>query len=480
MADLSKNGMTEQGKRNPHEKKILKLKKDQIPNIVSEADEKVQQAIIWLLSNEQFFGNLIISLKRKRTFDIPTMAVYYDNGFHFIYNPVFALSLSKPNIVGIIKHELFHLIFKHISRKKGISDFEKWNIAADLAINSIIKDYIPEGGMFPDIKEFEHLKLEWLKNAEYYYNKLDEKAMGGVSKKTNYKVKIKGAGNPSQQGQGGQQQQGQGQGQPQDGQGQGQGQSDMGGNQAGNDEIEVEVGGMTDTHDWDGEKQKDVPEEILEIDIKQLLENAYNNSSSSKMWGNTPADLIKEIEAFIFKKSEIPWQVLFRKYILFAKKIFNINTRQKKNKKYGYAFPGTKVKEKLAIACIFDTSGSVSEKEYIACVNELYSMSKAVDTINIVHCDTQPHDIGKLTKSMLNGTGRNKLNRHGYGGTDMSPAVRYCEEKYKPDVLICLTDAYMDFQWKPSKIPMIWVVTNDQANVPRTHGRTVRLKINQE
>ena len=177
--------------------------------------------------------------------------MYYDNGFHFIYNPVFALSLSKPNIVGIIKHELFHLIFKHISRKKGISDFEKWNIAADLAINSIIKDYIPEGGMFPDIKEFEHLKLEWLKNAEYYYNRLDEKAMGGVFQKTNYKVKIKGSG--QQQGQGkGQPQQGQGQGQ---GQGQDQGQSDMGGDQTGNDEIEVEVGGMTDIHDWDGEKQ---------------------------------------------------------------------------------------------------------------------------------------------------------------------------------------------------------------------------------
>ena len=476
MANLEKNGMTEQGKRNPHERKILKLKKDQIPNIVSEADEKVQQAIIWLLSNEQFFGNLIISLKRKRTFDIPTMAVYYDNGFHFIYNPVFALSLSKPNIVGIIKHELFHLIFKHISRKKGISDFEKWNIAADLAINSIIKDYIPEGGMFPDIKEFEHLKLEWLKNAEYYYNRLDEKAMGGVFQKTKYKVKIKGSG--QQQGQGkGQPQQGQGQGQ---GQGQDQGQSDMGGDQTGNDEIEVEVGGMTDIHDWDGEKQKDVPEEVLEIDIKQLLENAYNNSSSSKMWGNTPADLIKEIEAFIFKKSEIPWQVLFRKYILFAKKIFNISTRQKKNKKYGYAFPGTKVKEKLSIACIFDTSGSVSEPEFLACINELYSMSKAVDTINIVHADTKEYDLGKLTKSMLNGSGRSKLNRHGYGGTEFLRPLEYTFNKYKPDVIVYLTDGYADLNFTPPKVPIVWVITNDQATIPKRLGRTVRLKVNQE
>lgn len=469
MADLEKKGMVEKGERNPHEKKILKLKKEQVPDIIREADEKVQGAIIWLLSNEQFFGNLIISLKRKRTFDIPTMAVYYDNGFNFIYNPVFVLSLSKPNIVGIIKHELFHLIFKHISRKKGIENFEKWNIAADLAINSIIKDYIPEGGMFPDIKELQHLKLEWLKNAEYYYNKLDKQACDAISPKANYKVKLKG-------------QQGQGQGQPQQGQGQpqqGDGQDDMGGNKGQDGEIEVEIGGMTDTHDWDGEKQKDVPEEILEVDIKQLLEEAYNNSSSSKMWGNTPLDLIKEIESFIFKKSEIPWQVLFRKYIMFAKKIFQISTRQKRNKKYHWAFPGTKTKEKLSIACIFDTSGSVSEPEYLACVNELYSMNKAVDSINIVHCDTQPHDIGKLTKSMLNGTGKKKLNRHGYGGTDMSPAVRYCEEKYKPDVLICLTDAYMDFNWKPSKIPMIWVVTNENV-VPKTHGRTVHLKVNQD
>ena len=477
MANLDKNGMVEQGKRNPHEKKILKLKKDKIPEIVSEADKKVQEAIIWLLANEQFFGNLIISLKRKRTFDIPTMAVYYDNGFNFIYNPVFALTLSKPNMVGVIKHELFHLIFKHISRKKGITDFEKWNIAADLAINSIIKDYIPEGGMVPDLEQFKHLDLEWLKNAEYYYNKLDEKACNSIRPKTNYKVKIKGSG-----GSGGQPQKGQGGGQPQDGEGDGDQQDQQGlggGKPDDNGEFEVEVGGMTDVHDWDGEKQKEVPEEILEVDIKQLLENAYNNSTTSKMWGNTPADLIKEIEAFIFKKSEIPWQVLFRKYIMFAKKIKNIITRQRKNRNYGWKFPGKKIIEELSICAIFDTSGSVSEAEFIACLNELYSMSKAVSSINIVHCDTQPYDVGKLTKSMLSGTGKKKLSRRGYGGTDMSPAVRYCEEKYKPDVIVCLTDTYMDWNWKPSKIPMIWVSTNENK-APKQFGRTVHLKINQD
>ena len=458
----AKTGMTGSGERNPLEKKVLKIKKDKLEQLMYDADKRVQEAIIWLLANESFFGNTVILVKRRRTFDVPTMGVYYDNGFVMFYNPVFVLTLSKPYIIGIIKHEIFHLIFRHISRSKGIEKRDVWNLATDLAINSIIKDYIPSSGIFPDMEKLEPLNLEFNKAAEYYYKKLMSKegqeASDDILGKSNYSVKI---GVPKGDGGGNGCDEGEGSG---DG-----------------DTVEVEIGGVSDVHDWDGANSTDkdgnkIPDELVEIDIHSLLKNAYNAAArKTNMWGNTPAGLIKEIEDFIFRKSEIPWNVLFRKYVLFAKNIFHIYTRQKRNRKYGYSFPGAKVKEKLSAVAIFDTSGSVSDIDYLTCANELKAMTNILDSLNIVHCDTEPYDVGKFTK-------HNKLPppRHGYGGTEFEAPIRYAEKKYKPDVIIYLTDGYASWEFKPSKIPMIWIITNREVKVPKKFGKQVVLEPNPE
>jgi predicted metal-dependent peptidase len=81
---------------------------------------------------------------------------------------------------------------------------------------------------------------------------------------------------------------------------------------------------------------------------------------------------------------------------------------------------------------------------------------------------------------MLNGSGRDKLNRHGYGWTEFARPIRYTYEKYKPDVIVYLTDGYADLNFQIPKVPIVWVITNDQAQIPKRLGRTVRLKVNQE
>ena len=466
--DNKKNkGIIEGDAGNPFKKKKVKIKKELRPKLMADADERVQNAIIWLIANEAFFGNILIMIKRKRDFSMPTMGVYYENGFVISYNPAYVLTLSKSHLIGVLKHEIFHLIFRHISRRNGISDFKLWNIATDLAINSILKDYVPENGVFPDMEMLAKLNLPFNKSAEFYYNILSSQegqdACKDLLQKSNYSVKIKTDEND------GQNDQQQGSGQKGDGQ-------DQQGSQGGdNNDVEVEIGG-TDVHDWEGGYKdgngNDVPDDIVNIDVQGLLKQAYDAAANkNNIWGNTPAGIIKEIEDFIFKKSEIPWSVIFRRLVLYAKKVFNVHTRQKRNRKYGYVFPGSKVREKINVVAIFDTSGSVSDIEYMTCANELKDMVKGLDSLNIIHCDTDVYDMGKFNENSTK-----PPPRKGYGGTEFEEPIRYAEKNYKPDVIVYLTDGYASFDFKPSKIPMVWVVTNDDVKVPREHGRQVVLK----
>lgn len=97
---------------------------------------KVQRAINSLLNSNKFFSTLLLKSEIVYTEDIPTMAT---DGLRLLINTEFTNKIEHEEIIGVIVHELLHMIYSH-SHRRGNRNPKRFNAAADYAINPIVKD----------------------------------------------------------------------------------------------------------------------------------------------------------------------------------------------------------------------------------------------------------------------------------------------------------------------------------------------------
>jgi predicted metal-dependent peptidase len=86
------------------------------------------------------------------------MAVSFREDVFYLYvNPEFLIDkLTNDQRIAVLKHEVLHLVFKHLFRGNGKQRFLE-NIAADLVVNQYVEPWpLPEGAIllnsFPDLK----------------------------------------------------------------------------------------------------------------------------------------------------------------------------------------------------------------------------------------------------------------------------------------------------------------------------------------
>ena len=137
-----------------------------------------------LLKNEPFFAEISRHVEKRANKGIPTAGVRVtkDGQFEMLYNPDFFAKLTREQRAGVIKHEFYHLVFGHVTDRLPEGKMtKKWNIATDLAINSHIKDELPDMACVPGRGPFKDLPL--YESSEWYYNNLpqppDDKGQGG-------------------------------------------------------------------------------------------------------------------------------------------------------------------------------------------------------------------------------------------------------------------------------------------------------------
>ena len=100
--------------------------------------DKLVTARIALLLKHPFFGNLATRLKLVNADDwCPTAGT---DGRHFYYNTKFIDSLTPKEAEFLFGHEVLHNVFEHMLVRIGDRDPQLWNIAADYAVNQILKD----------------------------------------------------------------------------------------------------------------------------------------------------------------------------------------------------------------------------------------------------------------------------------------------------------------------------------------------------
>jgi len=102
-----------------------------------------------LMLKEPFYGFFLLMLNKvwdsKR---VPTACVSKNNiNYQLTINPEFWESLVDKHQMGLLKHELLHIAFNHLTSTFPFSDKKLANIAFDLEINQFIDPtWLPEGG----------------------------------------------------------------------------------------------------------------------------------------------------------------------------------------------------------------------------------------------------------------------------------------------------------------------------------------------
>ena len=145
--------------------------------------DQISSTCIDLIMKDEFFGHFLLSINRELSDEGPTLWVRPSDDDKVIMgiNPNFwdeKLS-GKNHRMGCIKHEVLHVVFKHLTRAQEkiggrlrYSNPKLFDIAADLVVNQ----YIEASWLIEDavkLELFPALNLRKEMDVSYYYDKLE-------------------------------------------------------------------------------------------------------------------------------------------------------------------------------------------------------------------------------------------------------------------------------------------------------------------
>jgi len=381
-----------------------------------------------LLSDEPFFSAISRRVNKQASRALPTAGVTVDKDtlqFKMLYNPDFFQDMPETHVKGVLIHEFYHLIFKHVTSRKpeGIPHII-WNIATDLAINSMIGlDNLPENCCFPGVDRFEDYPLG--KTAEFYLEMMkDDEQFGN------------GSG----------------------------GFKDMDG-ENGND-----LGNFDDHGGWD--ELTDDQRQMVEERAKDIMEKAAKEANNSgRGWGSVSNGIKKEIMERL--KTRVNWKKVLRAFIGAAQRADKSNTMRRINRRFPYIHAGRKVNRIANIAISIDQSGSVSDAELNAFFSELNKLSELA-TFTVIPFDTQ---VAEDKVYVWKKGEKRKWQRVMYGGTCFDAPTEYVN-KGNYDGHIVLTDL-MAPKPKSSRCRRMWMASKHNVDhMPfKTQERVIAIDV---
>jgi len=383
-----------------------------------------------LLSDEPFFSAISRRVNKQASRALPTAGVTVDKDtlqFKMLYNPDFFKDMEENKIKGVLMHEFYHLIFKHVtSRKPENVPHLVWNIAGDLAINSMIgADNLPEGCCIPGGKQFEDYPMG--KTAEFYLEMMKDDEQFG------------------------------------DGNG---GFKDLDG-QSGSD-----FGNFDDHSGWD--ELTDDERQMVEERAKDIMEKAAKEANNSgRGWGSVSSGIKKEIMERL--KTRVDWKKVLRAFVGAAQRADKSNTMRRINRRFPYIHAGRKVNRVANIAISIDQSGSVSDSELNAFFNELNKLSELA-TFTVIPFDTKVAEDKVYTWKKGE---KRKWERVMYGGTCFNAPTDYVN-KGNFDGHIVLTDLQAP-KPKSSRCRRMWMASKSNVDhMPfKTQERVIAIDVKQ-
>lgn len=337
-----------------------------------------------LIFTEPFYGLFLIGLNKSFRKDLPTAGVAKNGiGIQLYINPEYFMELTEDQQKGLLKHELLHVSFGHMTMRDRFDDPKLFNIAADIEINQyILSECLPPGGLTLDT--FPELNLPRKAGTVEYYKLLQQGKEDGNCPNLNQMI-------------------GEGEGDPGD--------------------IHATWKAFNDLP----EAEKKLIQKQVEHQLKETADVVQ------KQCGNIPGELAEVIERILnTEPPKFNWKAYLRRFIGNSSIVYTKKRRRKENKRYS-ANPGLKIKFKNHICVGVDTSGSVSTSELKEFMSELNHMHKTGHEITVIQADTQINDISKFNP-------KQDWDIKGRGGTSFQPVVDHYNKHGKYTALIYMTD----------------------------------------
>ncbi len=381
-----------------------------------------------LLMEEPFFASISRRIDKRASRGIPTAGVMVNPDtaqFEMLYNPDFFKSLTPAQRLAVLKHEFYHIIFKHITERMpdGVSR-KKWNIATDLAINSHIQD-LPPGGLIPGHAPFEDMPS--CESAEWYLNNLPDDfgdcsgdGESGKSQNNSDPSGDSGSGSPGQPGNG-------------------------------NSPGDVDT--LDDHSGWDkcSQEVKDIANERVKDIVRKAAEEASANNSWGSVSGRTRKEIMKSIQ------TKIDWRKVLRYFVKASQKANKKSSIRRINRRYPYLHPGKKADRVAKVAISIDQSGSVDDNMLSMFFAELNKLAELAE-FTVIPFDSQVFE----DKVYVWKKGeRRSTERVLTGGTCFDAPTSYVNDR-DFDGHIVLTDMYAP-KPKRSKCQRMWMTTETCA-----------------
>lgn len=407
--------------------------------------EQVSKTTIQLLLKEPFYGHFFTGILKAVTIESPTMAVgVTSNKMVKLYvNPKFwEEELSSPELrYGVLKHEILHIVLKHIIQTKNFSNKRVFNIAADIVVNQFIdRNQLPNGCVL--LEQFAAFNLEKNREVGYYYEKLLKEWHKILELIKDKEDRLKLPLNSSQT--------------------------------LLYDLITSNIWQLEMHELWEKEFEKMTESERKIIDslLNDVLGNAVKRIGEKNI-GNLPAGIREYIEKML--RSLIPtidWRRTLRLFAGSSMKTYIKNTIRRPSKRFGTT-PGIKIKSRQKILVAIDTSGSINNTDLQEFFGELYHIWRQNAEIFIVECDTHIHH-----SYFYKGIPPETI--HGRGGTDFNAPIEYANNEYLADAIIYFTDGYGPAPIVKNRKPILWLIcssgiTEENTIWPTLQGRKIKM-----
>ena len=367
-----------------------------------------------LLNREPFFAALSRRVDKTPTTSIPTAAVGISKktGFYeLLYNPDFFNSLTDTQILAVLKHEFYHVVFEHLTTRKPSEDpkdMKIWNIATDLAINSYLDGELPEIAVFPGQGVFSH--LDPYNSSEWYYEKIQQDE--------ELKNKI----------------------------------------------LAEKINSLDDHGSWNnksaaGDDSAGSNDSLARERLKKTVSDAVNEAKEANSWGSISESIRKDLVSK-FSPASLDWKNVLRYFVKRTQKTSRRSTVKRLNKRYPFVHPGKKYDRVAKVAISVDQSASITDELLTAFFSELEILAKIAE-FTVIPFD---HEVAEQGVFCWERGKSHEFVRVASGGTNFDAPTDYVNKR-SFDGHVIFTDLYAP-KPRASKCPRMWVTTPQNYKHP--------------
>ncbi|KGK88366.1 von Willebrand factor A [Desulfosporosinus sp. HMP52] len=385
---------------------------------------------------DNFYGYFLLQMSREIRFDIssPTAVNFKGAKYVIYFNPIIFLNLNIKQMESTIKHEILHILSRHLIRAKEFkADYS--TLAINLAMNIVVNTYL-------DYLPPYSVTLEWV-NLNYSLNLLPFKPFEYYVEEIQTALDLLEADEDAS-------------------------------DESDTDDADPDQDDTIET-EYDPEKTHDLWAESGDMDEKTLQEFTEKFIDNAQK-GSLPNYLESMVSSLKNSKGELPWNLYLKRLMgtVESNKKKTI-TRRNRRQPERLDLRGQLRSHKAKIVVALDISGSISDQEFKHALQEVLEIVKNLNhEITIIECDNEIRRVYtvKSAKDI-----RDRINIS--GGTKFTPVFEYANQ-HKVNLLVYFTDGKGEEKLKtiPRGYKTLWVISGkgDNLSLKEAYGAVKKLK----